>query len=109
MSGKTDTVTGVLSVAVFGVSGEFSAADITNWGSAILGAAPVILILFLIWRMYKLDKQHAECTTNQAKTQEQLVLAYRAIQSVQVRRRLPTEEDFCNGNFNLDDHAKKEI
>jgi len=107
-SGKINSATGIVTVAFAGINGSFTAADFHEWGTTFMSLSPFVLILFLIWRMSKLDKQHSECTANQIKTQEQLVLAYRAIQDVQIRRKLPTEEDFCAGNFDLAHHAKKE-
>lgn len=108
MSAKIEGATGVISVAIFGITAQFTPTDITAWKEVLMGAAPLLLILFLIWRVHKLDKQHAECNANWVKSQEQLVLAYRAIQSPAMRRELPEEEDFKEGNFCLADHPKRE-
>lgn len=104
MSTKADGITGIVSIAIMGVSATLTPDDATAWGIALQGLAPLILFIFLLWRIYKLDKQHMECTKNNEKLQEQMLLTYRAVQSVQVRRQLPQEEDFKQGNFNLDDH-----
>ena len=107
MSKTIDAATGVVSVAVFGISGSFSPEDAAAWSSVIVSAAPAILILFLIWRINKLDKQHSECNANWIKTQSQLALAYRALQGTQTSCRLPTEHEFMKGEFNLDDHPSQ--
>lgn len=106
-SDKTDAVTGIVTVTFGVLSGSFSATDFHEWGTTIMSLSPFVLILFLIWRMRQLDMQHKECTTNQAKTQDQLMLAYRALQDSQVRRSLPPEDDFKEGKFCLDDHPRK--
>lgn len=105
-SSKADAVTGVITVAFAGISGSFSAADFHEWGTTFMSLSPFILVLYLLWRTRQLDLQHKECTANNIKIQEQLVLAYRAIQDVQVRRQLPHEDDFISGNFCLADHGK---
>lgn len=105
---KVDTVTGIVTVTFGVLSGSFSPEDFKAWGTTVMSLSPFVLVLFLIWRVRMLDAQHKECTTNQVKTQEQLILAYRAIQDVQVKRNLPSEDDFKTGNFCLDNHVKKE-
>jgi hypothetical protein len=107
-SEKSDAVTGIVTVTLGVISGSFSAADFQAWGTTVMGLSPFVLILFLIWRMRQLDLQHKECTANQIKTQDQLVLAFRAIQDSQVRKNLPTEDEFCAGNFCLNNHTTKE-
>ena len=101
MSGKVDSATGVISVAVFGVQAALSPGDLAAWMEVIVNCAPAILILFLIWRIHKLDKLHANCTNQWAKTQEQLALAYRAITDSVVRDQLPKEQEFLSCNFDL--------
>lgn len=107
-SDKTDAVTGIITVTFGVLSGSFSPADFHEWGTTVMSLSPFVLVLFLIWRIRQLDFQHKECTANWAKTQEQVVLAYRAIQDVQVRRNLPSEDEFKSGNFCLDNHQAKE-
>lgn len=108
-SDKVDTATGIITVTLGALSGSFSPADFHEWGTTFMSLSPFVLVLFLIWRIRQLDTQHKECTVNQVKTQEQLILAYRAIQSVQVRRNLPEEDDFLAGNFCLDNHTNKGV
>lgn len=107
-SDKADAVTGIITVTLGALSGSFSPADFHEWGTTFMSLSPFVLVLFLIWRVRLLDSQHKECTANWAKAQEQLVLAYRAIQDVQVRRNLPSEDEFKNGNFCLDNHTQRE-
>lgn len=104
-TGKLDSATGIVTVAVAGISGSFSAEDIHTWGTMLLSLSPFILILFLIWRIRQLDLQHKDCTANQEKLQDQIVLAYRAAQSPRVCNNLPDEEKFKSGDFNLADHS----
>lgn len=108
MSAKADSAAGAISVAVFGVSAILTPADATAWGNVIINIAPAILILFLIWRMHRLDKQHTECSKNWTQTREQLALAYRALLDAKVCNTLPSEVDFMSGNFKLDNHKIKE-
>ncbi len=107
-SDKADAVTGIVTVTLGALSGSFSPADFHEWGTTFMSLSPFVLVLFLIWRIRQLDAQHKECTTNQTKIQEQLILAYRAIQSGQVRKQLPTEDDFKEGNFCLANHEPRE-
>lgn len=107
MSAKVDTATGVISVSIFGVQAALAPADALAWGDVIIQIAPALLILFLIWRIYRLDKQHAQCNTNWMKTQDQLALAYRALLDEDVKCRLPAEHDFVAGNFNLEEVTKE--
>lgn len=107
-SDRVDATTGILTVTLGAVSGSFSPADFQAWGTTFMGLSPFVLVLFLIWRIRQLDAQHKECTTNHMKTQEQLALAFRAIQHPHIRDKLPSENDFKLGNFSLNDHLQEE-
>ena len=98
---KLDAATGVITVAVAGVSGSFSASDVHEWGTVLMNMAPLILILFLIWRIYKLDQQHKECLDNHSRMQEQVLLAYLAAKSPEAGHELPSKADFMSGSFNV--------
>lgn len=100
-TGKLDGASGIITIAIAGISGSFTPADFHEWGTTFLSLSPFVLILFLIWRIRQLDKQHAECTNNHLKTQEQLVLAYHAITDITNTRNLPSVAEFKAGNFNL--------
>lgn len=103
MSGKADAVTGVISVAIFGVQATFTAPDLALWAQVIVNAAPAILILFLIWRIVTLDRQHSECNKNWKQTREQLSLVYETLLDESIRCRLPSKHEFMKGNFDLDE------
>lgn len=103
MSVAGDGALGVVTISLFGLSASMGPAEATAWSQVFITGAPAILICFLIWRIYRLDKQHSECVLNWNKTQEQLALAYRAITSLSVRQRLPSEKAFLEGDFNLKD------
>lgn len=108
MSAKEDTATGIISVAIFGFSGQFSPADMSAWADVVMRAAPVVLILFLIWRMHKLDKQHSDCMVNWQKSQDQQLLMYRAIQDPSICKGLPPEHEFVANSFCLSNHQAKD-
>ena len=76
-SGKVEGATGVVTIALGAISGSFTAADFHEWGTTFMSLSPFVLILFLIWRIYQLDKQHKDCTTNQASMQAQIDLLLR--------------------------------
>lgn len=73
-SSKVEGVTGVVTIALGALSGSFTAADFHEWGTTFMSLSPFVLILFLIWRIYQLDKQHKDCTVNQAAMQAQINL-----------------------------------
>lgn len=98
---KLDAATGVITVAVAGVNGSFSASDVHEWGTVLMNLAPLVLILFLIWRIYKLDQQHKECLDNHSRMQEQVLLAYLAAKSPDAGNDLPSKADFMAGSFNV--------
>lgn len=108
-SDKADAVTGIITVTLGALSGSFSPNDFHEWGTTFMSLSPFVLVLFLIWRIRQLDSQHKECTANQFKIQEQLILAYRAIQDDQIRGKLPTEDNFKSGNFDLAHHVNEGV
>lgn len=100
-SAKLDGATGVITVAIGGVTAVFSSADLISWGNAIMSSGPLLLILFLVWRVHKLDKQHSDCQERHAKMQEQLLFAYTALQKAQMPCTLPPAERFLANDFTL--------
>lgn len=102
MSAKADATVGAINFAAFGVTAVLTPESAMNWGNVIVTIAPAILILVLLWRVHKLDKQHAECMENNAKTQAQLTLAYQALIGETKRAHLPSKEDFLDGNFSVE-------
>lgn len=105
MSAKADTVTGAVSVAIFGISATLTPETATAWGNVIIGIAPAILILFLIWRIHKVDKQHEECARQWARTQKQLILAYQTLRELSSCE-LPSEREFIQGEFHVTPHQR---
>lgn len=79
MSTKVDGATGVISIAIFGVQAVLTPADALVWGNTFIQMAPALLILFLIWRIHKLDKLYTECRRDLARTVEQLAHAHVAL------------------------------
>lgn len=71
-SAKIEAATGIVTVALGAVSGSFSPADLHEWGTTFLSLSPFLLILFLVWRIHQLDKQHKDCTANQSAMQSQI-------------------------------------
>lgn len=102
MSGKVDTATGAVSIAIFGIQATLTPADASAWANVITTGAPALLIIFLIWRIYRLDKQHEECSKQWSQTRDQLHLAYEALVDESKRCQLPTTRDFLNGNFTIE-------
>lgn len=97
MSSKVDVATGAISVAVFGLQATLTPSDLELWVQVVVNAAPAFLIIFLIWRLWKMDRQHMECTKNWAETRQQLAMVYAALVDETKRCHLPSQEDFMSG------------
>lgn len=97
MSSKADAATGAISVAVFGLQATLTPSDLQLWAQVVVNGAPAILILFLIWRLWKMDKQHSECTRNWAETRQQLAMVYEALVDETKRCHLPSKQEFIEG------------
>lgn len=98
-SAKLDGATGVITIALGVLSGTFTAADFHEWGQTIMSLSPFVLILFLLWRIWKMDKQLKDKDDQLIKTQDKLDLVYLALTNTQVRRNMPSACDFRDGNF----------
>lgn len=99
---KLDGVTGIITVAIGGITASLSPSDLQSWGASVMSLGPLLLIIFLIWRIHKLDKQHSACQDRHNKMQEQLLFAYTAIQKTQGDAcPLPTVERFITNDFTL--------
>lgn len=101
MSNKADQASGVITIALGGITASLTAGQAAEWGSVLMSLAPLILIGFLIWRVRMLDSQLKCCQENHDKVTNQLTLAYMAMRDPQVARKLPTQEDFLEGNFDI--------
>lgn len=69
---KTAKATGVVSVAVGGVTAAFTAEDLAAWLGVVTSYAPVLLCCILFWWIYKVDRQHGDCQRKLGKMQESL-------------------------------------
>lgn len=98
-SNKVDGATGIVTVALGFISGSFTAEDFHTWGQTIMSLSPFVLILFLLWRIWKMDKQLKDKDDQLSKTQDKLDLVYLALTNIQVRRNMPSANDFREGNF----------
>jgi len=58
---KLDQATGIITVALAGITATLSVSDAIQWGVAIMDLAPLILIGFLLWRVRMLDKSLQKC------------------------------------------------
>lgn len=102
-------VTGIVTVSIAGVNVALSHADILNWGNSIMSLAPLLLILFLTWRMYKMDQQHKACQDSYSvlqashdDMQKKLLFAYMSIHKTNnTACSLPTVEKFAASEFDL--------
>lgn len=111
MSAAVEKTTGAITVAIAGVTATLGHEDVAAWGNVLMSLAPLILILFLIWRIYKLDQQHKDCQEkhqqlqeSQQKMQEQLLTVFLATKSPIIRKELPTVEEFKSNNFTVPEH-----
>lgn len=101
MSEKLDQVTGVVTIALGWLTVVLTPGDALVWGETLTQLAPFGLIAFLIWRMRQLDKQLKSCRDNHERVNQQLLLAYTAIKEVTIREKLPSTQEFIDGDFNL--------
>lgn len=111
MSAAIEKTTGVVTVAVAGVTASMTHEDVASWGNTLMSLAPLLLILFLIWRIYKLDQQHKECQeryeqlqSSQQAMQEQILTTFLAVKSPTIRKELPTVQEFKEKSFTVPDH-----
>lgn len=110
MSNKLESVTGIISISLAGFSVVLSPVDAKAWGDTLLQMAPLLLIVFLCWRIWVLDKHFKECRRAHDATAQQLLLAFTALQSSAVRRNLPDPAKIVDGEVIIEDimaHANK--
>lgn len=106
MSNKADQASGVITIALGGITASLTAGQAAEWGSVLMSLAPLLLIGFLIWRVRMLDSQLQCCQENHNKVTNQLTLAYMAMRDPQVAKRLPPQEEFLSGEFDIDQCLK---
>lgn len=107
MTAIAEKATGVVTVAVGGVTATFGHQDVAAWGNVLMSLAPLLLILFLTWRVYKLDQQHRDCQENfkkvqdsQNKMQEQILLTFLATKHPEACE-LPAVKAFKENEFTV--------
>lgn len=107
-----DTITGVVTISIFGITATLTPEDARNWGEVLTTYAPLILIGFLIWRLRLMDRNLASCETRHDALEVQhrdlnnkLLLAYAAIHRKGTTD-LPSLKDFDSGDFNIKDHVE---
>lgn len=111
MSAVVEKTTGAVTIAIAGVTATLGHQDVADWGTTLMSLAPLLLILFLVWRIYKLDQQHKDCQEryeqlqeSQQKMQEQLLMTFLATKSPTLRKELPTVEEFKANAFIVPEH-----
>jgi hypothetical protein len=111
MTAMVEKTTGAVTIAVGGITATLGHEDVAAWGSVLMSLAPLLLILFLIWRIHKLDQQHRDCQKrhealqqSQQKMQEQLLTTFLAVKSPSIRKELPTVEEFKSNAFSVPSH-----
>lgn len=107
MSAMTEKVTGAITVSVAGIQATLTHSDVEAWGNSLMSIAPLLLILFLIWRIYKLDQQHKDCQqnyqtlqANQSKMQEQILMTFLATRHPEACP-MPSVQAFKENEFTI--------
>lgn len=103
MTDKLDAATGVITVAIGGVTAALTPADAMAWGNTLMALAPLLAIVFLIWRVRVMDKQLQECRAAHQRVAEQLLIAFTALKNPGVAQKLPDAMDVLQGNYDLQD------
>lgn len=111
MTAIAEKATGAVTIAVAGVTATLGHEDVKEWGNVLLALAPLLLILFQTWRIYKLDQQHKDCQErheqlqeSQQRMQEQILTTFLAVKSPTMRKDLPTVKEFKESNFTAPTH-----
>lgn len=111
MSAAIEKTAGVITFGVAGITATLGHEDVAAWGAVLISLAPLILIMFLIWRIYKMDQQHKECQRNyeelqqsQQRMQEQILATFLAVKHPTVCKNLPSVEEFKNNAFDVPTH-----
>lgn len=97
-----ESATGVLTVALAGITVSLTPQDALDWGNALMQLGPLMLILFLIWRMWGLDKQLRECRESHEKVAGQLMLAFTALRDPTLAASLPTPHEIITGKATIE-------
>lgn len=103
MTSKLDAVTGVVTVSIAGITAVLTPDDARQWGEVLIAYAPLALIGFLIWRIRSLDKKLNKCEQKHEEANAKLLLAYSALLKGPQGMKMPTEEEFASGNFDINE------
>lgn len=96
-----EKITGIISFSLFGISAALQAHEAREWGQVLLDMAPVMLIAFLAWSLWRTNKRHDKCVVNNEQLNEKILLLYAAMVSNQTRKCMPSPTDFNQNNFDL--------
>ena len=97
----TENVTGVLTISIAGLTVALTPTDALAWGQTLMQLGPLMLVLFLIWRIRQLDKDLGKCRTSHDRVTQQLLLAFTALKDPEVAANLPNPKDIIDGSANL--------
>ena len=97
----TETVTGILTVSIVGVTVALTPQDALAWGQTLLQLGPLAIILFLVWRIKQLDSQLNSCRVSHERVTNQLLLAFTALKDPTVAANLPHPKDIVDGSATL--------
>lgn len=75
MAGKVDAAAGVVSISIGGFAAVFAPADAEAWATLFMDFLPLFMIMFLIWRIRRMDMQLKEAQELQVVLSRQLLLA----------------------------------
>ena len=92
MSAAVEKTTGAITVAIAGVTATLGHEDVAAWGNVLMSLAPLILILFLIWRIYKLDQQHKDCQEKHQQLQQSQQQGRPSVQAREKGKALPRSD-----------------
>lgn len=96
-----EKITGVITFSLFGISAALQAHEAREWMQVVLDMAPVILIGFLAWSLFNMNKKHEQCRVTNEQLNEKILLLYAAMVSNQTRKCMPSPTDFNENNFDL--------
>lgn len=96
-----ERTTGVVSFSLFGISAALTSTEARDWGQVLMELAPLILIAFLAFSLWRINKRHDECQKTNGLLNEKIFLIYASLQNKEVSCRLPNATDFNSNNFEL--------
>lgn len=97
----TENVTGVVTVAIAGVTVALTPQDALAWGQTLMQLGPLALVLSLVWRIRQLGGQLSSCRVSNERVTQQLLLAFTALKDPNVAANLPHPKDIVDGSATL--------